>query len=145
MREKLSSKSWGYENVKAPGSAKLKAAYIPCTVYRLQFEQEMSFSGARDILSYLSDLGMTALYVSPYFKTIDGSLHGYNITDPSALNPALGSVQEFHSFLEELKKYSIAQILDIVPNHMGIGMGNRYGMDVLENGRGAIFAKFSEI
>ena len=62
------------------------------------------------------------------------------------LNPEIGTEEEYDEFVEELKKYGMGQILDIVPNHMSIaGNENIWWMDVLENGPSSIYADFFDI
>jgi len=62
-------------------------------------------------------------------------MHGYDIVDHNALNPEIGTKEEFEEFMSKLREYGMGQVLDIVPNHMGIGSENIWWMDLLENGR----------
>ena len=108
---------------------------IPGATYRLQMNHDFTFSDAGRIISYLSDLGITDAYFSPYLKAERGSRHGYDIVDHGRLNPELGSLQDYNSMTEKLRQYGMGQILDIVPNHMCITSSeNAWWMDVLENG-----------
>jgi (1->4)-alpha-D-glucan 1-alpha-D-glucosylmutase len=50
---------------------------IPLATYRLQFNSDFTFNQAREIVPYLSALGITHLYASPYLKSRPGSRHGY--------------------------------------------------------------------
>ncbi|SPQ01506.1 Malto-oligosyltrehalose synthase [Candidatus Sulfobium mesophilum] len=118
---------------------------IPISTYRLQFNHTFGFNDARGIVSYLHDLGISDVYASPYFKARKGSLHGYDIVDPSALNPEVGTEEEYSTFIRELGKYGMGQILDIVPNHMSCESENPWWMDVLENGRSSPYADFFDI
>lgn len=118
---------------------------IPVSTYRLQFNQGFGFSDALDIIRYLHELGITDIYSSPYLKAKKGSLHGYDIVDPNALNPEIGTEEEYNEMINELGKYDMGQILDIVPNHMCIGSENAWWMDVLENGPSSIHARFFDI
>ncbi|MFI5295906.1 MAG: malto-oligosyltrehalose synthase [Thermodesulfovibrionales bacterium] len=118
---------------------------IPVSTYRLQFNYTFGFNDARGIVSYLHELGISDIYASPYFKARKGSLHGYDVVDPSALNPEVGTEEEYNTFLRELGKYGMGQILDIVPNHMSCESENPWWMDVLENGRSSPFADFFDI
>ncbi len=61
------------------------------------------FTDAAAIVPYLKDLGITDLYTSPYFTARPGSLHGYDITDPSRLNPEIGSPEEYELLMNTLK------------------------------------------
>ena len=64
---------------------------IPVSTYRLQFNYKFTFTDARNIVPYLHELGITDIYTSPCFKTQKGSLHGYEVVDPNALNLAMGT------------------------------------------------------
>ncbi len=118
----------------------------PLATYRLQFHKNFRFEDARKLLPYLRDLGITHCYSSPILKARSGSTHGYDITDHAALNPEIGSEEEFHQFVAEVKSQGMGLILDIVPNHMGIGQGsNPWWQDVLENGRTSQYAEYFDI
>jgi (1->4)-alpha-D-glucan 1-alpha-D-glucosylmutase len=118
---------------------------IPVSTYRLQFNHTFGFNDARGMVSYLHDLGISDVYASPYFRARKGSLHGYDIVDPSALNPEVGTDEEYDNLIRELGKYGMGQILDIVPNHMSCESENPWWMDVLENGRSSPYADFFDI
>lgn len=118
---------------------------IPVSTYRLQFNQAFGFSDARRITRYLHELGITDIYASPYFRARKGSLCGYDIVDPNALNPEVGTEEDYDEWVGELKKYGMGQILDIVPNHMCNESDNPWWRDVLENGPGSPYAKFFDI
>jgi (1->4)-alpha-D-glucan 1-alpha-D-glucosylmutase len=118
---------------------------IPSATYRFQFNKDFTFAKAGALADYLRDLGVSHLYASPYFKASPGSTHGYDVTDHSALNPEVGSREEYDAFAAALKQCGLGQIVDFVPNHMGIGPLNPYWMDVLENGRGSKYARFFDI
>ena len=61
------------------------------------------------------------LYGSPYLKARPGSTHGYDIVDHNALNPELGGEAAFERMVAALKTNGLKQIVDFVPNHMGVG------------------------
>jgi (1->4)-alpha-D-glucan 1-alpha-D-glucosylmutase len=119
---------------------------VPIATYRLQFNYQFRFSDAKSILSYLHELGISDCYASPYFMANKGSLHGYDILDHNQLNPEIGTGEDYTEFVDELRKYEMGQILDIVPNHMSIaGYENSWWMDVLENGPVSVYADFFDI
>ena len=119
---------------------------IPVATYRLQFNHLFRFSDAKSIVAYLNELGISDCYASPYFMAKKGSLHGYDILNHNQINPEIGTEGEYEEFVEELKKYGMGQILDIVPNHMNITeKENAWWMDVLENGQSSIYAEFFDI
>lgn len=120
-------------------------ARIPDSTYRLQFNRFFKFLDARDIIHYLHDLGISDIYASPYLGAKKGSMHGYDIVDHNVLNPEIGTTEEFDEFTTECRKYGMGQILDIVPNHMGISNENIWWMDLLENGPSSVFAAFFDV
>jgi (1->4)-alpha-D-glucan 1-alpha-D-glucosylmutase len=118
---------------------------IPSATYRFQFNKDFTFAQAGALADYLRDLGVSHVYASPYFKASPGSTHGYDVTDHNALNPEVGSREEYDAYVAALKWNGLGQIVDFVPNHMGIGPLNPYWMDVLENGRGSKYAQYFDI
>ena len=124
----------------------LNAARIPVATYRLQFNGGFGFSAARENVSYLFELGISDLYASPYFKARSGSLHGYDIVDPTSLNPEVGGEGDYAGLVKELHSHGMGQVLDIVPNHMCIASSdNAWWMDLLENGPSSVHAGFFDI
>ena len=118
----------------------------PLSTYRLQFHAGFRFEHARKLVGYLKSLGVSHVYSSPLLKARAGSMHGYDITDHSQLNPEIGSEEEFHALVRELRANGMGIILDIVPNHMGVGLGdNPWWQDVLENGRTSAYGEFFDI
>jgi (1->4)-alpha-D-glucan 1-alpha-D-glucosylmutase len=119
---------------------------IPLATYRMQFNREFTFRDAANLVPYLADLGITHCYASPYLRARPGSMHGYDIIDHNALNPEIGSPEEYEHFVAELHRHGMGQILDIVPNHMGVmGSDNAWWLDVLENGEASTYADFFDI
>lgn len=122
------------------------APRIPLSTYRLQFNRDFTFNQAREIVPYLSALGISHLYASPYLKARPGSRHGYDIIDHNALNPEIGTYEDFERLCATLAEHGMGQILDVVPNHMGVqGGDNAWWLDVLENGRASAHAGFFDI
>jgi (1->4)-alpha-D-glucan 1-alpha-D-glucosylmutase len=118
----------------------------PAATYRLQFHAGFTFADARRLLPYLHDLGISHIYASPYLRARSGSMHGYDVADPSSLNPELGSTEDFEALVADLRRFGMGQLVDVVPNHMGIGdPGNYRWLDVLENGPASIYARFFDI
>jgi (1->4)-alpha-D-glucan 1-alpha-D-glucosylmutase len=113
--------------------------------YRLQFNKDFTFQDATKIVDYLADLGITHVYASPILTARRGSTHGYDVTDPTRLNPELGTEADFHAFREKLRERGLGLILDIVPNHMSASSENSWWMDVLENGPESAYASYFDI
>jgi (1->4)-alpha-D-glucan 1-alpha-D-glucosylmutase len=123
-----------------------KRSIRPLSTYRLQFNAAFRFEDATRLVGYLHALGVSHIYSSPILKAREGSLHGYDITDHNALNPEVGSHEDLQTLVRELKNYGMGQVLDFVPNHMGVGLGsNPWWWDVLANGRASEFAEFFDI
>ena len=119
---------------------------IPASTYRLQFNRYFTFVEATKLVAYLHDLGITDCYCSSYLKAAPGSLHGYDIADPTSLNPEIGTEEELQIFSKALKDRGMGQILDVIPNHMGIEKGcNAWWSDVMENGQSSRYSNFFDI
>ena len=112
----------------------------------MQFNRQFTFTQAREIVPYLHALGVSDAYASPYFQARAESLHGYEITDHNKLNAAIGSRAEYDAWVAELHAHRMGQVLDFVPNHMGIAEPlNHWWMDVLENGPSSMYAPYFDI
>jgi (1->4)-alpha-D-glucan 1-alpha-D-glucosylmutase len=118
---------------------------VPSATYRVQLNQQFRFADACKILDYLHELGISDLYLSPILASRKGSGHGYDVTDPTRLNPDLGSEEEFATLQSELQNRGMGLLLDTVPNHMAASAENPWWMDVLENGAQSAFAAFFDI
>ena len=121
-------------------------AKIPRATYRLQLNRDFTFADAARLVPYLDALGVSHVYCSPYLRARPDSTHGYDITDHNAFNPDLGGAEGFERLSEELRIHGMGQILDMVPNHMGVmGADNEWWMDVLENGPASAFGEYFDI
>jgi (1->4)-alpha-D-glucan 1-alpha-D-glucosylmutase len=107
----------------------------PRATYRIQFHKDFTFDDAVRIVPYLKRLGISHLYSSPIHKARPGSTHGYDIVDHTAINPELGGEEGFLRLSDALRENGLGLVLDIVPNHMGVGgADNRWWLSVLEWG-----------
>lgn len=118
---------------------------VPTATYRIQFNAEFGFEAAQAIIGYLQDLGISDLYASPIFKARAGSSHGYDVVDPTQLNPELGPPEAFAGLIADLKQRQMGWVQDIVPNHMAYDSQNQWLMNTLENGPDSIHADFFDI
>jgi (1->4)-alpha-D-glucan 1-alpha-D-glucosylmutase len=119
---------------------------IPRATYRLQFNHEFTFADAARVVPYLARLGISHVYASPILKARPGSMHGYDVTDHTRLNPELGTPEDFAALVATLREHSMGLIVDIVPNHLGVmGDDNVWWLDVLENGPAARAAHHFDI
>ncbi len=121
-------------------------ARAPVSTYRLQFNRFFTFSQAAALLDYLEKLGIGDCYASPLLRARPGSLHGYDVTDHSMLNPELGGEDDFRTFARDLRRRGMGVLLDIVPNHMCVAdPSNAWWWDVLENGPSSPYAQHFDI
>ena len=122
------------------------AAPPPRATYRLQFHQGFTFDHAAAIVPYLAQLGVSHVYASPIARARSGSTHGYDIVDHAAINPELGGEEGFLRLSGALRSHGLGLVLDIVPNHMGVGgSDNGWWLSVLEWGELSPFAKAFDI
>ncbi len=124
----------------------LEKAPIPRATYRLQLHGEFTFRDATALVPYLARLGVSHVYCSPYLRARPGSQHGYDIVDHDALNPEIGTREDFDAFVKALADHGMAQVMDIVPNHMGVlAADNAWWQDLLENGPASALADFFDV
>lgn len=118
---------------------------IPSATYRLQFHRDFKFQDAAGLAPYFERLGISHCYASPYLTARPGSRHGYDIVDHNTINPEIGSMEDYDAYVAALHRHRLGQVLDIVPNHMGVGSDNQWWLDVLENGPASVYAPFFDI
>jgi alpha-glucosidase len=72
--------------------------------------------GLRERLPYLADLGIDALWLSPFYRSpmADG---GYDVSDPTDVDPMFGTLADFDELVEAAHGHGIRVTIDIVPNH----------------------------
>ncbi len=118
---------------------------VPRATYRVQLNGGFRFEDVTRLAPYLARLGVSDLYASPYTKARPGSLHGYDVVDHNELNPEIGTPGEYEEMVRVLREEGMGQVLDIVPNHVGIGSENERWTDVLEHGPASENASFFDI
>ena len=118
---------------------------LPSSTYRIQLNPDFRFADTLKILDYLHELGISDLYLSPILASRKGSTHGYDVIDPTRINPDLGTEEEFTTLQTELQNRGMGLLLDIVPNHMAANAENPWWMDVLENGTQSAFAAYFDV
>ncbi len=118
---------------------------IPGATYRLQLHRDFTFADAARLVPYLADLGISHLYASPILTARPGSAHGYDVIDPTRVNPELGGDDGLRALVAKLRHRSLGLIVDIVPNHMYAGNGNRWWLDVLRHGMASRYAAYFDI
>ena len=93
--------------------------------YRLQLRPGFGFREARELVPYLTELGVSHLYLSPIMEAQAGSTHGYDVVDPTRVSEQLGGEDAFR----ELARAGLGVVLDVVPNHMAASGENRFWAD----------------
>ncbi len=124
----------------------LAGAGLPTSTYRVQFHKGCTFAQVTQAVPYLHALGITHLYSAPYLRARTGSTHGYDIVDHAQLNPEIGDETAHADLCAALQRHGMGQILDVVPNHMGVlETDNAWWLDVLEHGQASAFADTFDI
>ena len=113
---------------------------------RLQFHRDFTLDDAVPLVAYFHRLGITHIYASPLLKARAGSMHGYDIVDPTCINPELGGETALARLVAELRLHRMGLIVDIVCNHMAVGRDdNPWWQDVLQWGLKSPYARFFDI
>src|SRR4051812_6627365 len=85
-------------------------ARVPLSTYRLQFHRGFTFKDALGIVDYLDALGITDCYASSYLMAVPGSPHGYDVADPTRLNPEVGTDEDYWSWIAALHARGMGQV-----------------------------------
>lgn len=109
----------------------------PASTYRLQIRPDFTLLDAAGTVPYLKSLGVDWLYLSPILTAERGSAHGYDVTDPSAVDPERGGPEGLLAVSRAAREAGLGILVDIVPNHVGVATPsqNRWWWSLLENGR----------
>ncbi|HJV87612.1 MAG TPA: malto-oligosyltrehalose synthase [Noviherbaspirillum sp.] len=118
---------------------------IPRATVRLQLHKGFGFDDAAATVAYYHELGISHVYASPILTARSGSTHGYDIVDPTHINPELGGEDGLRRFVARLRAANMGLIVDIVPNHMGVGPENPWWQHVLEWGQASPYARWFDI
>ncbi|WP_457970406.1 malto-oligosyltrehalose synthase [Pseudomonas sp. R4-84] len=113
---------------------------------RLQFHKGFTLDDAIPQVPYFASLGISHIYASPLLKARAGSMHGYDVVDPTQVNPELGGEAALKRLVATLREHRMGLILDIVSNHMAVGGNdNPWWLDLLEWGRLSPYGEFFDI
>ncbi|HMJ41757.1 MAG TPA: maltose alpha-D-glucosyltransferase [Pseudolabrys sp.] len=74
------------------------------------------FAGLTERLDYLRDLGVTAVWLLPFYPS-PGRDDGYDISDYGDINPDFGNLKDFRRFMQECKRRGLRVITELVVNH----------------------------
>ncbi len=119
---------------------------VPVSTYRIQLDRAFTFKDLEALIPYLSELGVTNCYLSPFLEPCSAQSHGYDIANHNRFNPELGTEADYRALVDTTRAHGMGLLVDVVPNHMGIsGSRNAWWIDVLENGPAAPYASFFDI
>ena len=120
---------------------------IPSSTYRLQVNRSFTLDDAAQLIGYLSELGVGAVYLSPILQSTIGSDHGYDTTDVSRVDQNRGGAEALDRLMTSARSAGLGVIIDIVPNHLGIErpIENPAWWDVLRLGPESPYASWFDI
>ncbi|HET6584449.1 MAG TPA: alpha-amylase family glycosyl hydrolase, partial [Nannocystaceae bacterium] len=118
---------------------------FPTATYRLQLRGELDLPRVSALVPYLSALGVESVYLSPIATSSPGSTHGYDVLDPTTIDPAIGGRAAFDDLVAALQAEGMGILLDLVPNHMRAHADNVWWRDVLEHGQASRHADFFDL
>lgn len=113
------------------------------STYRVQLRNGLSLDDLvdRGWLDHVADLGVSHLYLSPVLVAVPGSTHGYDVVDPTRVDPDIGGDATFERLARAAADRGLGLVVDIVPNHMAADhTSNPWWWDVLRNGDVSEFA-----
>ena len=119
---------------------------VPRATYRIQLSPEQSFDDAAALVPYLAELGISHLYLSPCLEAVKGSMHGYDVTDPTRIRDELGGAEGLERLSIAARDAGLGLVLDIVSNHVGLASpGNPWWWDVLAHGPESRYARHFDL
>lgn len=135
-------------NIESPGSITSVKTFAPelRATLRLQFHKGFTFEDATKLVPYFQKLGISHVYASPVLKARPGSTYGYDMVDPTCINPELGGEEGLRRLAAALQAEHMGLIVDFVPNHMAVGgNSNPWWLSVLEWGQRSPYSRFFDI
>ncbi|WP_405372010.1 MULTISPECIES: malto-oligosyltrehalose synthase [unclassified Microbacterium] len=119
----------------------------PVSTYRLQIRESFDLNDAAAHADYLQALGVDWAYLSPLLQATTGSDHGYDVVDPTRIDPARGGEKGLRRFAKAARSQGLGVLVDIVPNHQGVSdpRENPWWWDVLRHGAGSAHASAFDI
>jgi len=115
---------------------------IPVSTYRLQLWAGFTLHDAAETVPYLKSLGVDWIYLSPILSAEQGSTHGYDVTDPSSIDPERGGPEGLLAVSRAARAAGLGVLVDIVPNHVGVATPaqNPWWWSLLKEGRDSHYA-----
>ena len=117
----------------------------PVSTYRLQLHAGFTFADARAVLGYLDDLGVSHVYLSPVTTAVAGSMHGYDVIDPTRVSDELGGADGLRELAADAHGRGLGLVVDIVPNHLAASVDNPWWWGTLRDGPDAPHARVFDV
>ncbi|MCX4820045.1 malto-oligosyltrehalose synthase [Streptomyces sp. NBC_01142] len=118
----------------------------PTSTYRLQLQPDFPFSAAARAVPYLAALGVSHLHLSPVLEAVPGSVHGYDVVDPTRVRGELGGEEGLRELSRTAREHGLGLVLDIVPNHMAAAPRHNHALwEVLREGPRSPYARWFDI
>jgi (1->4)-alpha-D-glucan 1-alpha-D-glucosylmutase len=119
----------------------------PASTYRLQIRSSFTLFDAAETVPYLKSLGVDWVYLSPILTAERGSDHGYDVTDPSSVDPDRGGPEGLLALSKAARAHGMGVLVDIVPNHVGVASPaqNPWWWSLLREGRGSPYAEAFDV
>ncbi|MFC9350810.1 malto-oligosyltrehalose synthase [Arthrobacter sp. NPDC057013] len=119
----------------------------PVSTYRLQIRKGFTLFDAAKTVPYLHSLGVDWVYLSPVLTAEQGSDHGYDVTDPSAVDPERGGPEGLAAVSKAARAAGMGVLIDIVPNHVGVAtpVQNPWWWSLLKEGRQSRYAEAFDV
>src|SRR3982751_867381 len=95
------------------GQSKSQPWYKDAIIYQVHVRD---FRGLTERLDYIQDLGVTAIWLQPFFPSPLKD-DGYDIADYMNVNPQYGTLDDFREFLDEAHRRNLKIISELVMNH----------------------------
>ena len=119
----------------------------PVSTYRLQIRPGFTLQDAAQTVPYLKSLGVDWIYLSPILTAEQGSDHGYDVTDPSAIDPDRGGADGLLAASAAAREAGMGVLVDIVPNHVGVATPaqNPWWWSLLKEGQQSRYAQAFDV
>ncbi|KIS26594.1 maltooligosyl trehalose synthase [Arthrobacter sp. SPG23] len=119
----------------------------PVSTYRLQIRPSFTLQDAAAEVPYLKSLGVDWIYLSPILTAEKGSDHGYDVTDPSTVDPDRGGPEGLEAVSRAARAAGMGVLVDIVPNHVGVASPyqNPWWWSLLKEGRKSPYAEAFDV
>jgi len=115
---------------------------VPTSTYRVQVRESFDLHETVAHLTYLRDLGVDWVYLSPLLAAEPGSDHGYDVVDHSRVDESRGGTTGLEAVARQAHALGMGVLVDIVPNHVGVATpaANPWWWDLLTHGPGSTYA-----